>query len=124
MTGIIETIDPKNPSREDLQKLLEELNILKKVDIRTVDKDSLIDVKNVKIRTELPLLERTIDFIKQIKNPYCYRVGDIAVKVSCLGEKSINDCIRDALFGGGLSNPEVPRYGVGGGIRFKKTQEH
>ena len=116
MPNIIETIDAKNPSREDLQALLEELKRLKEVDIRTVDKDTLVDIKDVKIRTDLPLLERTIDYIKQIKNPYCYRVGNTAVKVNFLGEKSINDCIMNALFGGGLSDPEVPRYGAGGGI--------
>ena len=114
MTNIIETIDSKNPSREDLQELLEELHRLKTIDIRTVDAETLVDVKDVTIKTDLPLLERTIDYIKQIKNPYCYRVGNTVVKVSFLGEKSINDCLVNALFGGGISDPEVPRYGDGG----------
>ena len=116
MATIIETIDPKAPSREDLQALLNELKRLKEVDIRTVNRATLVDIKTVRIKTELPLLARTIDYIKQIKNPYCYLVGNTAVKVSFLGERTINDCITDALFGGGLSNPEVPRYDAGGGI--------
>ena len=114
MANIIETIDPKNPSKEDLAALIEELKKLREVDIRTVDKNDLVDIDSVKIRTELPILERTIDYIKQIKNPYCYKMKDIVIKVSFLGERSISDCIRDALYGGGLSDPEVPRFGKGG----------
>lgn len=114
MKNIIETIDAKNPSREDLQALLEELQRLKQVDIRTVDKDTLVDIGTVKIDTSLPMLERLIDFIKQVKNPYCYKIRDTAIKVSFSGEKSINDCLREAMFGGGISDLEVPRYGRGG----------
>lgn len=114
MSDIIERIDPKNPSREDLTELLEELKKLKEVDVRTVDKESLVDINTVKIDPNLPLLERTIDYIKQVKNPYCYRNKDVVVKVSFLGERSINDCIKNALYGGGISTPDVPRWGPGG----------
>lgn len=111
MSDVIERIDSKNPSKEDLKELLEELKRLKKVDVRTVDKDTLVDIKDVKIKTELPVLERLIDYIKQVKNPYCYKIDGIVVKVNFTGERSINECIKDALFGGGLSDPEVPRFG-------------
>lgn len=117
MANIIETIDPKNPSREDLEELINELKKLREVDIRTVDKNDLVDIDSVKIHTELPVLERTIDYIKQIKNPYCYKMKDVVIKVSFLGERTINECIKDALYGGGLSDPEVPRYGKGG-VRY------
>lgn len=114
MASIIETIDAKNPSKEDLEELIKELERLREVDIRTVDKNTLVDVKSVTIHPEMPVLERTIDYIKQIKNPYCYKMNDVVIKVSFLGERSINECIKDALFGGGLSDPGVPRYGEGG----------
>ena len=118
MSDIIERIDSKNPSREDLEELIEELRRLREIDIRTVDKNSLVDVNSVTINPDLPILERTIDYIKQIKNPYCYRMKDVVVKVNFLGERSINDCIKDALFGGGLSDPEVPRWSPGGGMKY------
>ncbi|MCR5624021.1 MAG: hypothetical protein K6G11_02135 [Lachnospiraceae bacterium] len=114
MTSVIETIDSKNPSKEDLQKLLEELKRLKEVDIRTVDINELVDISSVEIKMDLPVLERVIDYIKQVKNPYCYRVHNTAVKVSFTGDKSLNDCLKTALYGGGSSNPELPRYGKGG----------
>ena len=53
MANIIETIDPKNPSREDLEELINELKKLREVDIRTVDKNDLVDIDSVKIHTEL-----------------------------------------------------------------------
>ena len=114
MSNVIERIDPKNPSREDLKELSEELKRLREVDVKTVDRDTLVDLKDVKINQELPVLERLIDFIKQIKNPYCYKMNGMVIKVSFAGEKSLNDCIKEATFGGGISDPDVPRYGKGG----------
>ena len=33
------------------------------------------------IHTELPREERVLDFIRQIRNPYCFRHGKIVVKI-------------------------------------------
>lgn len=46
--------------------------------------DGLVDLRDVKIDPSLPAEERMISFIKQIKNPYRYRVGDIIVNVGFL----------------------------------------
>ena len=54
---------------------------LKNVDIRTVDRDTLVDIQDVKINTDLPIDERLIDFVRQIKNPYCYKFGKATVKI-------------------------------------------
>jgi len=58
------------------------MEILKNVNIRTVDPDSLVDIRDVKINTELPKQARLLDFIKQIKNPYCYKCGKAVVQIS------------------------------------------
>ena len=55
---------------------------LKNVDIQTVDPDSLVDIRTVKIDPDLPLEERQIEFIRQIKNPYCYKYGKAIIKIS------------------------------------------
>jgi len=55
---------------------------LKSVDIRTVDPDTLVDLRDVVINPELTRDERLIDFIKQIRNPYCYKHGKAIIKVS------------------------------------------
>lgn len=59
-----------------------DLNAMKNVDIRTVDPTTLVDIRDVKIDKNLPQSERIRDFIRQIKNPYCYKCGKAIVKVS------------------------------------------
>lgn len=59
----------------------ERLNEMKNVDIRTVEKDKLVDIRTVMVDDTLPLQERILDFIEKLGNPYCFRVGDVAVKV-------------------------------------------
>jgi hypothetical protein len=54
---------------------------MRNVDIRAVNKNSLIDLNSVKIDETRPIPERIADFVKQIQNPYCFRIGDVAVKV-------------------------------------------
>lgn len=58
------------------------LDELKNVDLLAVDRDTLVDIRNVKINTDLPQEERMMDFVKQIKNPYCYKHGKYTVKLS------------------------------------------
>ena len=53
------------PTPEEMQEMAE-------IDIRTVDTSSLVDIEQVQIQTELPQEERIADYIRQIKNPYCY----------------------------------------------------
>ena len=60
----------------------EELEAMKNVDVRTVDINTLRDIRDVKINTDLPKEERILDFIRQISNPYCYRHGKYVVKIS------------------------------------------
>ena len=53
---------------------------LKAIDVRTVDPGTLVDVTGITIDESLSREERVAEFIKQVKNPYCYRVGDVIVK--------------------------------------------
>lgn len=55
---------------------------MKNIDIRTVDPSTLVDIKTVKVNTDLPVEERKKDFIRQVKNPYCFRCGKVVVKMS------------------------------------------
>lgn len=59
-----------------------ELEQMKNVDIRTVDKASLVDLNDVVIDTSQPVEQRIKSFIAQVKNPYVFRIGDVAVKVN------------------------------------------
>ena len=60
----------------------EQIEAMQNVDIRTVDPDTLRDIRDVTVNTDLPKRERILDFIRQIGNPYCYRHGKYVVKVS------------------------------------------
>ena len=60
----------------------EEIEAMKNVDVRTVDINTLRDIRDVKVNTDLPKEERVLDFIRQIGNPYCYRHGKYVVKIS------------------------------------------
>ena len=53
---------------------------MKNVDVRTIDRDSLVDINEIVIDENLPPKERAAEFLKQIKNPYCFRVGKVVVK--------------------------------------------
>lgn len=53
---------------------------MQNIDIKTVDPETLVDVTTVEIDQSLPREEREIEFIRQVKNPWCFRVGDVVVK--------------------------------------------
>ena len=56
---------------------IEEMNA---VDIRPVDPKTLVDVTTIKLDENLSKEERVAEFLRQVKNPYCFRVGDVVVK--------------------------------------------
>ncbi len=58
------------------------LEDLKAVDVRTVNREELVDIRDVEIDPEQPKDERIKSFIRQIKNPYCFKVGNVVVKTS------------------------------------------
>ena len=60
---------------------IEQIEAMQNVDIRSVDPDTLRDIRDVKVNTDLPKRERILDFIRQIGNPYCYRHGKYVVKI-------------------------------------------
>lgn len=79
---------------------LEELEKMKAVDPRTVDKSTLVQRKDVKIRSKGSKQERIRDYMEQIKNPYCYLEGKTVVKISFTEtDRTIEDCFH-AYFSG------------------------
>ena len=57
------------------------LTELRQMDIRMVTLSELVDIKDLTIDPELPKEKRMEAFLYQIKNPYCFKVGEIAVHV-------------------------------------------
>lgn len=58
-----------------------DLEMLKQVDFRTVDPAGLTDISSITINEKLPREKRTAEFIAQVKNPYCFKVGKIVVGI-------------------------------------------
>lgn len=56
------------------------LEELQSVDIRTVSPEDVVDIKQIKIKNGLSQQEKQKEFIRQIKNPYCFRVRNVIVK--------------------------------------------
>ncbi len=57
------------------------LNDLGKESILNCNKEDLIDITTISIDRSLSKEERVLEFMGKIKNPYLFKVGDIAVKV-------------------------------------------
>ena len=47
-----------------------------------IDRDALVDISTVKIDPSLPRDQRIADYIRQIRNPYCYLSGGVVVHIS------------------------------------------
>ena len=69
---------------------------MKDVDVSTVNPDTLVDIRSVIINPELSKEERLIDFILQVKNPYCYRYGKAVIKIGFIDtEATLEDRLEN-----------------------------
>jgi len=77
------------------QTIYADLESMRNVDIKYVDPDTMPDIRDINIDNNKTLLERTLDYINQIKNPYCIRCGKIIVKIEYAEtETTIEDCME------------------------------
>ena len=59
---------------------------------------TLVDIRDVVLDRSLEQTERIKSFLKQIKDPYCFKVGDVVVNVAYTeGGATLNDCFADML---------------------------
>lgn len=70
-----------------------QLNECRKADFNTCSLNDLSDVMNLKIDIDEPIINRVRKYFKDVKNPYMFRVGDVGVKINCLGDKNLTDSI-------------------------------
>lgn len=58
----------------------------------------LVDIRDVVINKSLTLEERVKSYVEQIKDPYCFKVGDVVVRVSYAGkDKSLTDSFTSMI---------------------------
>ena len=71
---------------------------MKENDETTADLSSLVDIRDVKVDRSLPVEDRIRSYVEQVKNPYCFRVGDVKVRVSFASNgRTLNDSFTDML---------------------------
>ena len=60
--------------------------------------DTLVDINDISVNKDLPKSERIKEYIRQIKNPYCFKCGNFVVtaKYSDKG-LSIEDCLQSII---------------------------
>lgn len=76
----------------------EELDAMEAVDVRTVDINTLTDIRDIKIDTKLPVEKKLALFAEQTNNLFIHRIGDYVVKVKFQKEGStIDDKMEEYL---------------------------
>lgn len=58
----------------------------------------LVDIRDVSVDQSLPKEERIAEFLRQIKNPYCFRCGKFTVRAQFANNGvSLEDCLKQIL---------------------------
>ena len=58
----------------------------------------LVDIRDVVIDKSMTLEDRVKSYVEQIKDPYCFKVGDVVVRVSYAGkDKSLTDSFTSMI---------------------------
>ena len=76
----------------------EEVDAMETVDVRTVDINTLTDIRDIKIDTKLPVEKKLALFAEQTNNLFIHRIGDYVVKVRFQKEgPTIDDKMEEYL---------------------------
>ena len=77
----------------------EDLERMAHADITKLAPETLPDLPGIRIEGETPA-ERLESYLAQTNNPYCFRVGDVPVKISFSGvEATLEDKLRKYFLG-------------------------
>ena len=75
-----------------MKKVIESM---KQISIKECDKEQLVDLLSIEIDGAKSKQERMLDYLRQVKNPYYFKVGDVAVRlVFDEGGRSFQECME------------------------------
>ena len=75
-----------------------ELEQMKSVDIGAVSPESMPDVSGMTFNNALSREDRVLRFLQAVKNPYCFCVGGVGVKIEFAESgPSLQDALTDFL---------------------------
>lgn len=70
-----------SPERGSCMFSEKELKGFKDIDIDKVNKCELVELENIILDKEDSKINKLVCYMQQIKNPYCYKCGDVGVKL-------------------------------------------
>lgn len=74
------------------------LTELAKTNVTAMNKNNLIDVSRLALDTSIPKEKRTAHIMHTLKNPYCFRYGDIGIKLEFADHtRSLQEAFEDLL---------------------------
>ena len=74
------------------------LQELKRVNIREVNPDELVDISEIEIDTKQSVQKRVKEYVEQVHNPYLVRVGEYVVKIGYSDcKETLNDRMKQYI---------------------------
>lgn len=74
------------------------LQELKRVNIKEVNPDELVDISEIEIDTKQSVQKRVKEYVEQVHNPYLVRVGGYVVKIGYSDcEETLNDRMKQYI---------------------------
>mgnify|MGYP007083561294 FL=1 len=74
------------------------LQELKRVNIKEVNPDELVDISEIEIDTKQSVQKRVKEYVEQVHNPYLVRVGEYVVKIGYSDcEETLNDRMKQYI---------------------------
>lgn len=74
------------------------LQEFKRVNIKEVNPDELVDISEIEIDTKQSVQKRVKEYVEQVHNPYLVRVGEYVVKIGYSDcEETLNDRMKQYI---------------------------
>ena len=75
-----------------------DLELMREMDVREIDPDTLPDIADIRADTSLPPEQRMASVLQQMNgNPYFFRSGSLIVKTSFRGEARLQTLLENCL---------------------------
>ena len=74
------------------------LQELKRVNIKEVNPDELVDISEIEVDTKQSVQKRVKEYVEQVHNPYLVRVGEYVVKIGYSDcKETLNDRMKQYI---------------------------
>lgn len=85
--------------QKDAMLKREALEALQSVQLEDAAREELGELKSVVLEAGLSMEERLVEFIRQVKNPYLFRVGPMVVKIGVGGSEDFTEALARGIAG-------------------------